>query len=1199
MLKDFSENGIYFIKDEVVINRSLDKFNHEDIAYNLKNIIDLNDAPFSVAITGEWGLGKSSVLEILKEICSNSSHANNYKFCDINAWKYEKEAIRKSFLKNIFLELNGKKPSRWNELIDAIRNTTQIDEDKTQTTCEKLKDVFMSSFKILFQIVGYACVLWVLIFLFRLPIKEYNDHGNFWIEILFPILAGIGISIIQLFNNVLKNKTFVRVIPPIESTDEYEALFLERKKELMVENEKLKIIVIVDDLDRLCPQKMVEALDAIKAFQGCIFIVPFDEQILKNALEDKKVNLSNNEYLTITGELFLEKMFQFKIPLNPMIELDIRKHAENIITEQTCDLYNFIGKENLNDVLDILVHTGVSNPRKLKKIINLFANNLLLVKRREFGKRLNKGLLSDNEGIKLVAKLSVLQSDFSQFYKILSQKYDYIDDFLEIANHVATFNNIEENEADFEELRFTESSQFFVFKYRQSELVDIKLKTEYLSLYHFLNATNDITLDKISSFIFMAQSSDAYAVGDKTTREIIEAIISNSIIPIKNAFAVSQENMVKIESLILNSLTSNTVKYRIENTIYCLINSLSMDNSIPYFNAVGDQITKLLAIKKLNPMRFDLDCLFLAFKKSSSDVYNLLIDDITQHLINEDIKNLSPDGKEMDLDTMKMYIIKLYKLLISIESKLTEKIRKQCMVLSGSIMEDNNKYVTSKYFLDEIIIDNGSNCVLVDKNILMNALIKTIIKVENNSKTYFAILKDLLKHFSQNDGEEVVSQSLYELIKSEVIDKDILSEVLKYSACFTEDDSNLIIEELHEQKIFEDDSYSNIIVEVVSVLQWSHYATEFVDAMFTYMQTKFAVDLSKGLLAVTDNKTINEMTSFNTILLANLLTYKQYYNLLSSIYLVFNTANKTSFYNCFCPYIQSVQTISVDISSAVQEICRSVIEVDEARQKIMDTLALTLGTWQQSYANSSYKEWVSMNLHIVEICSPYDITELIERFITDITSFTVLSTEVVDSSILSFNNVFDDASDVSKIKMANFVVQNINYVTDISRGIAVVKYVITEDTLKEIFDIKTNEFIEFIKKVSDKDLQSILKLVVDYNIPVPATTIGLLLDKLLLDSNYNEENCKLLSLLYRRECDNLGVGISLIEDILKLANGNKLDSFVLRIFDKAETRYYELFKGILYSQNNRTTRQVYNILNLAKAFEKLFTKKIKGDLLCC
>jgi hypothetical protein len=85
--------------------------------------------------------------------------------------------------------------------------------------------------------------------------------------------------------------------------------------------------------------------------------------------------------------------------------------------------------------------------------------------------------------------------------------------------------------------------------------------------------------------------------------------------------------------------------------------------------------------------------------------------------------------------------------------------------------------------------------------------------------------------------------------------------------------------------------------------------------------------------------------------------------------------------------------------------------------------------------------------------------------------------------------------------------------------------------------------------------------------------------------------------LIKRECDNNEVGINLIEDILKRVNSSRFDEFIMQIFNSPESQHYELFKSILYSKKDRNALQVYNILNLAKAFEKLFTKVIKGDLI--
>lgn len=1201
MLKNFLEDGNYFIKDEVVINRKQDEFNHEDIAKNLKNIIDKNKVPFSIAITGEWGLGKSSVLELLKDICKNSQNSDNYRFCDINAWKYEKEAIRKSLLKNIYLELDGKKTSKWDELIDAIRNTTQNESEKHLPVLEKISQIFKSSFKIFAQIMCYFLGIYILIQLFWNDIEQFNIKDNFWVRILFPIIASIIISMIQLFSNIFKNKTFVRVVPPIESTDEYEELFSKRQKELINGNKNLKIIVIVDDLDRLCPQKMVEALDAIKAFEGCIFIVPFDEQILKNALEDKKVSLSNSEYLTITGELFFEKMFQFKIPLNPIIEIDIRKYAKDIIKMQTSDLYRLIREENLDDVLDILIHTGVSNPRKLKKIINMFANNLLLVKRRELTERLNEGLLSDNDGIRLVAKLSVLQADFSEFYKILSHRYDFIDIFLAAVNKVDDFNSKKDNEKKFcdEELKSTELAQFFVFRYDyKNELISINVKREYMHLYHFLNATNDISLDKINSFIFMAQSSDAYAVGDKLTREIIDSITSNSIIPIRNAFISDQENINTIESLILNSLSSNRVKYKIVNTIYCLINSITEYNSIFYLNGVGEQVRKLLAVKKLNSIRFDLECLFVALKKANSDGYSLLLEDILIHLLNDDTKYMSHDGKEMDNVKIETYILSLYEHLIILHSQISEAIREHVTHFSTKILQGKNNYVTSKQFLDKLILENGGmNCEFIEKNVLITVLTKTIIDVKNNSETYWDVLKDLLRYYFEMNGPEV-SESLYNLVNGKIIDNNILEEILKYANCITENHSNYIIECFESQEIYKNDSYANEIVELISVLNWSDYATEFVDSMLTYIHKELTIDVRKGVLKASDNNCINEMTSFNKMFFENLITLKQYFNILNKLFISFNIAHKTTFFNIFNKYIKSVQNISEEISISVQQICNSLIGVEESRETIIDTLEVTLDSWQTYHSSSSYKEWVNMNIHIFEICSNYVNIEFIEKFIACAISFTSLSEEIADSIVKSFSNIISKANDSSKIKMASFIITNFDYIKNISDSIKVIRNMIEDDTLEDKFDINSDKFIQFIESMANDNLFESVRLVVDYNIIIPMSTMGLFIDKILLDSNYSNQNKKLLSLLFKRECSNSQVGVDLIENILKRKNETKLDSFVLDVFNIPDMQDYELFKEILYSNKTRTNLQVYNILNLAKAFEGFFTKKVKGDLIC-
>ena len=73
-----------------------DLFNYADISKVLERILTSNTPPYNVAVIGKWGLGKSSLINLAtKRLLSG----NLYHIQEINAWKYEKESLRRVFLK--------------------------------------------------------------------------------------------------------------------------------------------------------------------------------------------------------------------------------------------------------------------------------------------------------------------------------------------------------------------------------------------------------------------------------------------------------------------------------------------------------------------------------------------------------------------------------------------------------------------------------------------------------------------------------------------------------------------------------------------------------------------------------------------------------------------------------------------------------------------------------------------------------------------------------------------------------------------------------------------------------------------------------------------------------------------------------------------------------------------------------------------
>ncbi|WP_242290310.1 P-loop NTPase fold protein [Bacillus cereus group sp. BfR-BA-01319] len=57
----------YFLKDTALENIGDDSFHHHDYVKNIKQIIIEHNPPFNIALIGKWGVGKSSIINLLKQ----------------------------------------------------------------------------------------------------------------------------------------------------------------------------------------------------------------------------------------------------------------------------------------------------------------------------------------------------------------------------------------------------------------------------------------------------------------------------------------------------------------------------------------------------------------------------------------------------------------------------------------------------------------------------------------------------------------------------------------------------------------------------------------------------------------------------------------------------------------------------------------------------------------------------------------------------------------------------------------------------------------------------------------------------------------------------------------------------------------------------------------------------------------------------
>lgn len=142
---------------------------------------------------------------------------------------------------------------------------------------------------------------------------------------------------------------------------------------------KDRVVIFVDDLDRLVPSKAVELLEVLKLFldcKQCVFVLAIDyEVVIRGAIEkygfasynSEKIDEKERNREYEKGKSFFDKIIQvpFKVPV---AIYDIKNYLKDGFNK-----INFnIDDNDLQDYIDLCASSIGSNPRSLKRLLNAF-----------------------------------------------------------------------------------------------------------------------------------------------------------------------------------------------------------------------------------------------------------------------------------------------------------------------------------------------------------------------------------------------------------------------------------------------------------------------------------------------------------------------------------------------------------------------------------------------------------------------------------------------------------------------------------------------------------------------------------------------------------------------------------------------------------------------------------------------------------
>lgn len=420
---------------EMILSDNETKFdllNNEAIAKTVVNLIkESNNQPISIGIHGDWGAGKSSILEMIEDLFNHTDKDDGKKYCCIrfNGWKHQGfEDSKIALMSAIVSELTAK---------ENLQETAKEILGKLWKNINWMTVAKTAGKTALGIATGTA------------PIAVLSSVRDM-LKSTVTTQEGIANSI-DVIGGYLKES---KITEDTSSNTEFTE-FHKNFKELLEKANIKKLVVLIDDLDRCLPDVAINTLEAVRLFMftgETAFVVAADESMIRYAVKKHFPDVVDENKYNVGIEFsnkYLEKLIQvpFRIPALGEVEAcnyimllmvgsvlseentnykalrsegisrikkpwDVRYFTVSDVQKILKDDYAKASNETLiaTQIGHLLSHNTDGNPRKIKRFINMLLLRFEIAKNRGFGAEIDLAIL---------AKMMLAEYYFPNFYEQL------------------------------------------------------------------------------------------------------------------------------------------------------------------------------------------------------------------------------------------------------------------------------------------------------------------------------------------------------------------------------------------------------------------------------------------------------------------------------------------------------------------------------------------------------------------------------------------------------------------------------------------------------------------------------------------------------------------------------------------------------------------------------------------------------------
>jgi predicted KAP-like P-loop ATPase len=301
------------LTDNPIPGADADEFGFLDHARVLCQAIgDTTSLPLTVGIFGPWGSGKSSFLNICRDLLDRQGFVT----LEFNPWKYDK------------------RDEIWHALIQSLLDKLiqNAQEQAGNGMTQRIQKAIDKAWEL------RAVVAWLLA-RHALPLVTAGAVGS------------TDVDAVQNAMNAMKLES-----QNYRHVNVFEKDFADAVGAL---TENGRMAVVIDDLDRCRGEQALMALEALRLFTGdasCVFVIAMDHQAL---IEAAAHHFNNDE---ARGRIYLEKLINFPYYL-PMARFES-------INRSLKEKLDFLADDS---TMWELIHANMhDNPRRIRRFVNTF-----------------------------------------------------------------------------------------------------------------------------------------------------------------------------------------------------------------------------------------------------------------------------------------------------------------------------------------------------------------------------------------------------------------------------------------------------------------------------------------------------------------------------------------------------------------------------------------------------------------------------------------------------------------------------------------------------------------------------------------------------------------------------------------------------------------------------------------------------------